>query len=247
MYAIEAPEVKEAHGGLLAVANVVRSAEGRTFIEGVTYESTQGTVTREYVEGEDKEFDLDTEVTSEEFTLYKGVDSALFVDTASQTEARNLFGAGETVAVEAAVQRLLLNPVAVDITPTPGTAVTNLRGALGLLQQAAGKAITGQPLIHSNLLGTELMRDLKVDGDSLATKQGTPIANGAGYGATGPGGLVAAAGTAWVYISGQVNLWVSNINAVETQDLKKNRNIILVEAQYVATIDTPVYAILVGI
>lgn len=246
MFKFEAPAVKASHGGLLEVANIMRGSASRAFIDGVTYTSTQDTTTRAYEEGVDKEFDQDKTIESVGFTLYKGVESPLFVDTFNSAQTAELFGAGETVAVEKAVQSLLLNPDAIDITPTPGTPVTNIRGAVGLLEQKAAENFIGEPLIHGNRAAVSLMRDLKIDDSWLIrTKQGTPVANGGGYGATGP--TVAAAGQAWLYITGQLNLWISDVEQYEAVDVKTNRNYTLVEAQYVATIDTPVYAILIGI
>lgn len=244
MFKFEAPEVKDAHGGLLAVANIIRG-DSNAFIDGVSYTTHQGTVTRRFEQGVAKVFDQDSTIESVEFTLYKGVESPLFVDTATLTDAAALFGAGETVAVEKAIQELLLNPAAVDITPTPGTAVTNIRGAVGLLEQRAGVEFTGEPVIHGNRAAVSLMRDLKInDSWEIRTKQGTPVANGAGYGATGP--AAADAGEAWLYITGQINIWISSVSTHEARDLKTNRNHTLAEAQYVATVDTPVYAILIG-
>ena len=248
MLTIEAPSIKDAHGGLLAVTDVNRQAEPHVFIEGVSYDAIQGVKSRTYTQGVDKVFDEHgVRVESVKFTLYTGIESPLFVDTATLSDAATLFGYGETVAVEEAVQKLLLNPKAVDITPVPGTAVTNIRGAVGLLEQAAGVNITGEPLLHGNRLAVSLMRDLKVDEGNWTsrTKQGTPVANGAGYGATGP--LAAKAGEAWLYISGPINLWVSGVEVRDARNLETNRNHTLAEAQYVAALDTPVYAILVSL
>jgi hypothetical protein len=156
---------------------------------------------------------------------------------------------GMSHAVEEAVQALLLNPVAVDLTPTPGTAVTDSRAALGILEQYAGSRYRGLPVIHANRYAVALFRDLEVDTSNwrIHTTQGTPVSNGSGYGQVGPGDVLATATQAWIYVSGQVNIWQGSTEVITGLDIEHNRRNTLAETRFLANIEGPVGAILLGI
>lgn len=209
----------------------------------VPTESTAGAVPADL-----KIFDQLGIVTGGPFSVYRGIDLSQFERDMAEGNVRDAFGAGESWAVERAIQETVFNTRAVDITPTAGTAVTNRKQALGLLEQYAADRYSGLPLIHSNRFGTNIL-DPEVDPETWAlnTKQGTPVANGGGYGPTGPGGAIAPAGTAWAYVSGQVNIWKGDVFVAPANDLYSNRMIALAEATYVPTVETFVAAILVGI
>jgi hypothetical protein len=162
----------------------------------------------------------------------------------AQQELEALFEAGESLLVEEEVQTRLLSPKAVDITPTAGTPVTDLRAALGLLQQWMASRYVYQPVITGNALAVSLIKDLKAD--DLRTILGVEIGVAAGYGTDGPGTAVAGPGEAWLYISGQINIWKGAAGGYNTQDLQANRDLNLVEKRYAASVDGPVAAILVG-
>lgn len=197
----------------------------------------------------DKVFDKQSVVTASPFSLYRGVEDDMLVNDNSVAEALRAYKANESYGVEAKLQELLLNPVATDLTPTPGTPVTNLRYALGLLEQHAANNYSGLPLIHGNRLSTTLiLPELVVgDGGALQTVHGTPVANGGGYGAAGPNARTAGAGAGWLYITGQVNIWRGPIEEYSAKDIKANRTYALAEATYVATVECFAAAILVGI
>jgi hypothetical protein len=98
-----------------------------------------------------------------------------------------------------------------------------------------------------NRYATALCAELQPnDQFKLRTMQGTAVANGAGYGPDGPGAAVAAAGQAWVFVSGAVHLWRSAVSTTEAVDVADNRKYTLAEAMYVAAIDGPVAAVLIG-
>lgn len=184
-----------------------------------------------------------------EFGVYRGIESALLIDADPAGAVKAAFEGGESYAVEDAVQRLILNGAAVDLTPTPGTAVTNVLYALGLLEQYAASNYAGLPLIHGNHVALTLIpgSSLAGEGEGLHTLHGTPISIGGGYGALGPNAITAGAGKAWLFISGQVNLWQGKFALTEAKDLPDNREYALAERPYAATVDGPVAAILVGI
>lgn len=250
-YAVPTPTGKPARGGLLPVANVIRDGDdvARAGMHGVTYVSELCGQNRRYVEGEEKIPDDLTRIEGDPFTVYRFVEGSLFDEDLIKSAALQGFNAGETFAVERGLQETVLNgPDTVDITPVPGTPVTNMKHALGLLEQYAAERYLGLPLIHGNRFATSLLPDREAgDNFELHTINGTPIANGGGYSTEGPGAVSAAAGTAWVYISGQVNIWAEKPREEFGRALTANKAFALVEASYTATIDCFVAAILVGI
>lgn len=251
MFKVEAPKVLlPARGGLLPVANVITEQAEVAAYHGVAYDGIPCGHSKPIPEpGEDKEFDTLPEIEGVLFGVYRGIETPLLLGTPETATASELFGAGESFAVETAIQTLLLNPEAVDLTPTAGTPVTNLKAALGILEQYASERYTGVPTLHGNRYVTALMEELQVDDSTwkLHTQQGTPVANGGGYGSTGPDGVEAPAGAGWLYVSGQVNIWQGQPHLIEATDTKTNRNYVLAEATYAATVECFAAAILVGI
>ena len=180
------------------------------------------------------------------FGAYQGVDDQLMRGLDSgKNELVELFGLGESLFVEEKVQKLILSPAATDITPTPGTPVTNIKAAIGLLEQWIATRYLYRPTILGNLLAVNLIDDTKPPA-TLDTTAKTPIGIAAGFGADGPGAAEAGPGQAWLYITGQVNVWRGKAEPVTAQDLAKNRELHLIERQYAASVDGPVAAILVG-
>jgi hypothetical protein len=247
---VEAPTFAPAKGGLLAVANVIPGANGH-ILSGVVYDSPVCGTARALGDWCDpdedpKVFDGLDSTMGAPFGIYKGIECGLF-SAPYDTEARRSLELGASVAIETGVQISLLNVEATDITPTPGTAVTPTLG-LGLLEQHAGTVYGGLPTLHVNRLGTVVLGShVRHEGDTgrLYTRQGTPIANGAGYGATGPGGGVAAAGEFWMYMTGQVNLWMSDIIESQAPNPELNRSVALAEQIVVPTVECFVAAVLV--
>ncbi|HYF71326.1 MAG TPA: hypothetical protein VD864_00820 [Nocardioides sp.] len=246
-YAVETPQsAEEVPGGLLQVANVIDGAPGQVFHQGVQIEPRFEGQVRRYVDGS-KTFDKPKDsIEAAPFTLYAGVDLPLLMQhNEAEPTVKDVFGRGEDRAVEAALQELVLNPAAVDLTPTPGTAVTNTRLALGLLEQYAASQYSGVPTLHTNRLGGNLMTEFAdADNGNLKTRLGVRIAVGAGYSATGPS--VAPAGTAWLYATGQVTLWRSALRTYPAVAAEDNREKALAEARYVPTVEAFVAAILIG-
>lgn len=235
-------------GGLLTVANVLGDDTEALWF-GVQYETSLTGHSRRYVEGEEKVFDkLSKSESGDPVTIYRGIETSLLTQTGvGEEQITKAFEDAASFGVEEYVQELL-NAQAVDLTPTPGTPVTNVKAAIGILEQYAAEHYAGVPTLHANKYATALMNELVVGpGNSLHTPSGTPIASGGGYGADGPGNLTADPGEAWVYISGQVNIWRGGVEVVEGPALKENRNYTLAEASYLATVDTFVAAILIGI
>lgn len=246
---IDGPERKPpAAGGLLRVANVIDGAPSGGFHFGIQYEADPCGQNRVIpAEGEEKVADQMGETASVGFGQYRMVEDALVTGANPEAVVRRLYQNGEAYGVEQGVQEKLLNPLAVNLTPTPGTPVTNMKHALGILEQYAADNYSGLPIIHGNRLAVSLIPDMKAEDDgSLRTIHGTPISNGGGYDAVGPGAANAAAGRAWLYISGQVNIWREPLRVYTANDLKGNRVYTLAEARYLASVECFVAAILVG-
>lgn len=251
MVYIEAPELTPvSRQTLMDVANIITGAPAYALQNKLKYQPRilDGVNRPVPTEGEKKTFDKrSTDNTElEVFTAYRGLDEPLMNgagEGAAELEA--LFAAGEPMFVEDRVQDLLLNPAAEDITPTPGTALTDAKAALGLLEQWIAERFLYQPTLSGNLLAINLIQP----GVPYITEtaHGAPIASAAGFSATGPDGQVAGAGEAWLYISGQINIWPGEAGpATSGPNLERNRDLSLAEKSYAVSIDGPVAAILIG-
>lgn len=251
MVAIDAPALAASvRRTLLDVANVSTDIPGYALYQKLDYEPhiLDGANRDAPADDTEKVFDKRTaeDVSLEVFTAYRGLDEPLLRGAgASTAELEALFEAGEALFVEDKVQELLLSPSAVDITPTPGTPVKDLDAALGLLEQWIASRYLFRPTISADLLAVSLIQRGR-PATMTETVQGTPIASAAGFGADGPGSAVAGPGTAWVYVSGQINIWKGPAKPYNAPDPIHNRDISLVEKSYAVSIDGPVAAILVG-
>jgi hypothetical protein len=247
---IDAPVREPERGGLLSVANVVDSIPAGAAYHGIRYQADPCGKNRVVpTDNSDKIFDQTVLVQSEQFSLYRGVEDALLLGADAQDRATRLYRASESYGVEAKIQELLFNPVAVDLTPTPGTPVTNPKLALGLLEQYAADNYSYLPMIHGNRLAVSLIPDMKAEADGkLFTVHMTPIVNGGGYGPDGTGAVTAGEGEAWLYATGNLTIWRGSEVGPPTgvDDLKGNRSLGLMERQYVATVECFVAAVLVG-
>lgn len=248
---IDAPAREPMRGGLLSVANVVDAIPAGAAYHGIRYQADPCGHNRVVpTDNSNKVFDQSVLVQSQQFSLYRGVEEAMLLGEDAQARALRLYRASESYGVEAKVQELLLNPVAVDLTPTPGTPVTNVKYALGLLEQYAANNYSGLPMIHGNRMVVSLIQDLTAGNDGkLHTVNMTPIVNGGGYGTAGPGVATAGAGRGWLYATGNLTIWRGpELGPPDgVNDLKGNRSLGLLERQYVATVECFVAAVLVGI
>lgn len=149
--------------------------------------------------------------------------------------------------------RYLSHADAVDVTPTPGTAV-KVRYGQALLEQALGNATIGSTgVIHAPLLIASVLQASDQDG-ALTTNLGTKVVAGAGYSNTGPDGAVAPTGTAWVYATGPVTVRLGPVPTVTPEKLGQAVNIGNNTIQFyvdrpaaVTWSTTPLYAVLVDL
>lgn len=209
---------------------------------------TPGTVPTESTAGSapaaEKVFDRIEENQTVLFQSYRGLDDPLLLGADTDGIVHAAYDRAESYGVARKVQETLLNPNAVDITPTPGTPVTNPRLALGLLEQWARDTSTFAGTISGNALVLTLVEDAIPD---LQTIISTPVVLAGGYGAAGPGARTAPAGTGWLYITGRITVWRGPRNTDPTApNYRANRNVALAEGSYAASVDSFVAAILVG-
>lgn len=244
MFKLEIPDLPAVTDGFLDGVNVI-DGSGHQLFQETTYEMPLDGFNKPVpAEGVEKDFDNTLESNDTVlFQSYRGMDSPLLLGEDAKGIVASAYARAESYGVARKVQELLLSPKAVDITPTPGTAVTNPRLALGLLEQWARDNSTFAPMISGNALAVTLVEDA-IPG--LKTIIGTPVVLAAGYGTDGPGALVAGPGTAWLYITGRINVWRGPSPAEEATDYRNNRVVALAEGSYAASVDSFVAAVLVG-
>jgi hypothetical protein len=101
----------------------------------------------------------------------------------------------------------------VTIDLTPGGGEQDPVGALAALEEALTD-IVPQGVIHVPYgLATYLKRFnlIEAEGGQLYTVTGTPVVVGAGYPGSGPGNVAADAGTTWMFGTGPVAVWQSDV------------------------------------
>lgn len=244
-YKIEIPDLPAVKDGFLAGINVI-DGPGAHLFERTKYQLPLDRFSTDVpAPGTDKDLTATLAVNETVlFAAYQGMDSPLLLGEDSKALVGDAYDRAESFYVARKVQELVHNPAAVDLTPTPGTAVTNPRFALGLLEQWAREHSTFAPTISGNALALLLIEDVIDYG--LKTILDTPVLLAAGYGPTGPGGAVAPAHTAWLYVHGRVNLWRGPHAPVDAVDYHSNRRHALAEGMYAASVDSFVAAVLVG-
>lgn len=249
MVYFEAPVADKPVGGLLAVVTP-EVIDDSTIMHVDDYQKLVDVAPQLIpAPGEGKQFGKIENGTIESFTIYSGVDTSLLFESGSDYEAqlKQSHENGSSHAVESALQNTILNPEGVDLTPEWGTPVTNGRLAAGILEQWIAERSQARPIIHTNRLGASLLRDLKVEGDWIIhTKQGTPVANGSGYGSTGLADTDAGADQAWVYVTADINIYRGETNTYEGRHLEDNRRYVLAETNYMIVNSGPVGALLLG-
>lgn len=117
-----------------------------------------------------------------------------------------------------------------DLSPT---GCQNVVSAIALLEDRLADVVPGGGIIHAPYgLAAYLAQShlLERVGDVYYTPTGTPIIFGAGYDGTGPGGVAPDPGCTWLYATGPLGIWRSNIFMIP-EDLKEGvrRNINNVE------------------
>lgn len=133
-------------------------------------------------------------------------------------------------------QSIVLQPVASQVVTGAGTDIAD---GLGQLEARLASCYRGQGVIHvpTEALPTLVAWDLVDDMDgSLFTARGNRVVVGSGYANTSPNGVAAAAGTAWLYATGPVFAWRSDVRTFslpESLDRAENTVKWIAERTYV--------------
>lgn len=170
------------------------------------------------------------------------------------THVRAALELGEQQAVEAAFWRYTLAPQAIDLTPPEGP--VSIAQGVAALEGCLAESYGGVGTLHvpagaAALLGCCNIAHL--DGqDRLRTLAGNCIVVGSGYSSanTGPDGLPAPPGTAWLYVSGPVVVRRGQIDIIPDRsgasiDRRLNDRRVLAERTYVPATTCTVCAVLV--
>lgn len=212
---IEAPAVAPAAGGLYAVATVRDNADVHIGASGAQYLSENCGVSTSIIDPAcitqedraEKTFGEIDVVSSAPFAVYKGVQCTYLGDDDTDWARRGL-EMTEHIAVEEYLATEVFPTATVDLTPTPGTAVSVVHG-IAILEQYANANYGGTPVFHMDrhiaalgLSGEALTFDLTY---TITSKQGSLVANGGGYGGmNGPGDTAPGADEAWIFVTGAV-------------------------------------------
>jgi hypothetical protein len=229
---IDPPQIERALGGLYAAANFPDlPGEGDRWENGIQYQAETCATSTGWAAtcGDDparvtKEATLELPlVLGTPFVEYLGIKCAIVGQTLENFErlVRNALDACEQRSVESTFwtgdmgnDPHLADPSSVILGASDVTPLSILRG-VSLLERYLGDNYCGVGVFHAP-------RDVAPYADNaslihgtnprLTTALGTRWAFGAGYSVnTGPDGTEADPGTAWIYATGQVNIWRSDI------------------------------------
>jgi hypothetical protein len=206
---------------------------------------------------EEKTFDLRfPTIVGTPFVAYLGIDCPLVGYTLDEfeTSVRNGFLANEQRLVEQAFwsgefgNSPSLAGTAEDpsdcVDLTPGAGALSIVGGVSALEDYLGSNYGGVGVIHApRKVAAFAAADTQIErsGARLTTTLGTRWAFGGGYAVnTGPDGVVAPAGEAWLYATGAVTIYRSEVfvNPDELRaafDTRTNQVHILAERKYVIT------------
>ena len=155
------------------------------------------------------------------------------------SQVQRVFQARESAGVERALMETLFQG-ATDLTPAAGAVAPEV--GLAILEGHAATVYAGAPTIHApRSIGSLLMTRAAIEAQAgkFYSKQGSKVASGGGYNATNlsPAAAAPAAGTLWMYASGEVAVARGEIIAKESLKQTTNEDVVLVERPYVVALD----------
>lgn len=275
---IDAPPVERLQGGLFAAANfpdlpVVDDNPNR-WEAGIQYESEMCANPSTWAETcpGDVEPRLDKNPTLEfplvegtPFVAYLGVQCALPGKTLEEYErrVRNALAACEQRAVERTYwtgdmgnETHLADPSAVVVGGGTVLAPLSIVRGIAALESALGDQYCGVGVIHAPRSVAPYAADKQLIQGPLSrmtTPLGTRWAFGSGYSVnTGPDGAPAPSGVGWMYATGQVNIWRSEMWLQPDQleqafNTRTNDVLMLAERKYVITHECVLFAVPVNL
>lgn len=172
------------------------------------------------------------------FTAYLGISCALPGHTLDEFAAR--VRAAFLANVEPMVEQAFWtgdqgnDPHLADATAgavhvvAPAAAPLSLQAGVGALETYLGLNLAGRAFLHAPRIVAPYAATAQLLVDPATARMRTPLGSrwvfGSGYAAnTGPDGAAAPAGVAWIYATGQVNLWRSDV-FVNPDDLRYGFN-----------------------
>lgn len=157
----------------------------------------------------------------------------------------------------------------VPITETVGGSTVNLQTAASVivtgavdvvegisrLEQAMADCYGGTPMIHvprGVVPHLAANHQINAKGAKLTTVNGSIVVSGLGYPGTSPAGVVPTAGTTWLYATGSVKMWQSELiwqahNARELLNRNVNDSVLIVEQWFSLAWDCCHFAIPVSL
>lgn len=239
--AVDAPRVAPALGGLLPVADIVDSDDPHIGF-GIEYQSwlcedggyTSGCVDAPAGTPVDapKLFGGSHVVEGVPVIVYAGIECDLF-GAPYLAQARDRLAGSEDRLVAAAFYRWAAlgqwNAGTAPVVFPETITADNIVEAIAALEQYAGEAYAGMPVLHMNRHMATLGVAAQVlfpglDG-SLTTGLGTPVAASAGY----PDGVI--------FVTGAVHLWRTAVNTYQAPNTATNTSMALAERTYVLSTD----------
>ncbi|MFC8332735.1 cupin [Streptomyces olivaceus] len=191
-------------------------------------------------------------------TLYSGAECSTFGWSYEEAvdHARASMELGEQQGLEAAFWSSVLTMTATDLTPSEGPVsvaqgVAALEGCLA--ESYGGVGTLHVPAGAAALLGCCNVLTPDPDTGSLRTLAGNCAIVGAGYSAenTGPGGIPAEPGTAWLYITGPLHIRRGPLDTIPDRaasvNIRTNDRRVLLERTYVVGTTCTVCAVLVEV
>lgn len=263
------PSVSPLTGGVLDHANVVEDAAWQNPRGlGLTYNCLSTNVPTELCPEPTtpKEFENPGVIEGFQFAVYGGLTCKPFGfnEATGLSEIERVFALKESRGVERALMETrfiagpdddsgagvdLRWPAATDITPAGGVSA---KVGLALLEGYAVSRYSGQPTLHlpytvGSLLAGE--KTIEPVGGKFFTPLGAKVAVGAGYEFpnSGPDGTEAAAGTRWLYATGEVMVARSEIISNVQMDRSTNDIYALAERRYIVAVDCFAAAIRVNV
>lgn len=193
------------------------------------------------------------EVVGKPFTIY---DSAACYPQSGRTVeelqnlARQKLVQGEQAQVEQRLwEQIRTQAVVIPPPPNAGTA-WSLWTALGALETGIARQYGGRGVLHTSryLVATVAAMHLAdIEGRQRVAPGGDRWVFGAGYDMNGPDGTPAPAGTAWIYATGPVQIYRSEVIVNSTFDQRTNERRALAERIYALTVECPALATLIKV
>lgn len=146
----------------------------------------------------------------------------------------------------------ITNPDGVHVLDASDVTAVSVVDGIAALEEWLGDNYCGTGILHApRRVAPYAAAQYQIEGSNprLSTALGTHWAFGAGYSAnTGPDGSEAAAGTAWMYATGQVNIWRSPIwmqpGVLEQAFNRRSNDVeLLAERAFVITLECAVAAV----